>query len=91
MNKSEFIDKLSKDISMKKAEANKNLDILIKCITESLQENDELKFVGFGIFKTKNTEEKMVKIPLGRMVTVPAQRRVSFSVGSEFKKTLNKK
>ncbi|MFQ3306834.1 MAG: DNA-binding protein HU-beta [Candidatus Midichloriaceae bacterium] len=91
MNKGEFIEKLSKEIGTTKTEANKNLDILIKCISESLKDNDELRFVGFGTFKAKNNPEKRVKTPKGVMANVPAQRGVRFSVGSEFKNTINKK
>ena len=89
MNKIEFITKLSEELSTTKTEAAKNFDSVIKCIAESLRENDELRFVGFGTFKAKNTEEKEVKTPRGTMAKVPAQRRVSFSVGSDFKAIVN--
>jgi DNA-binding protein HU-beta len=91
MNKGEFIERLSKELGTTKTEANKNLDILLKCISESLKDNDELKFVGFGTFKAKNSPEKTVKTPKGVLVKVPAQRGVRLSVGSEFKKTVNSK
>ncbi|MFQ3307390.1 MAG: nucleoid DNA-binding protein [Candidatus Midichloriaceae bacterium] len=91
MNKSEFVEKLSKELSITKIEGNKKLNEVLSCIAESLKDSDELRFVGFGTFKGKNVEEKRVKTPMGKMATVPAQRRVSFSVGSEFKKIINKK
>jgi nucleoid DNA-binding protein len=47
------------------------------------------RFIGFGTFKAKQTEEKEVKTPRGTIAKVPAQRRVSFSVGSEFKAVVN--
>ena len=91
MNKTEFIEKLSKELDATKAEASKNFDAVIKCITHVMKDNDELRFTGFGTFKAKNKEATEVKMPRGTMAKVPAQRRVSFSVGSEFKATVNNK
>ena len=47
--------------------------------------------MGFGTFKGRQVEAKEVKTPKGTMAAVPAQRRVSFSVGSEFKATVKGK
>ena len=89
MNKTEFIEKLSKELNTSKAQATRDLDKIFKCIATSMQDNDELRFVGFGTFKAKQTEEKEVKTPKGTMAKVPAQRRISFSVGSDFKSIVN--
>ena len=91
MNKSEFIDKLSKELDISKAEAGRHLDKVFKCIATSLKDKDELRFVAFGTFKAKQTKAKEVKTPRGTVAKVPAQRRVSFSVGSEFKSVVNNK
>ena len=56
-----------------------------------IKDDNELKFVGFGTFKAKNKEATEVRTPKGTMAKVPAQRRVSFSVGSEFKTIANGK
>ena len=54
-------------------------------------DNDELRFTGFGSFKAKQTKATEVKTPRGTMAKVPAQRRISFSVGSDFKSIVNNK
>jgi DNA-binding protein HU-beta len=89
MNKAEFIEKLAGKLNTTKVEANKNLETILQCIAETMKEEDLLKFVGFGTFKAKQTEEKQVRTPKGTMATVPAGRRVSFSVGKEFKDIVN--
>ena len=89
MNKSEFIEKLSKELDVAKTTAAKNFNTVTKCIAKSIKDNDELRFVGFGTFKAKKVKE--VKTPRGTMAKVPEQRRVSFSVGSEFKAVVNGK
>ena len=91
MNKTEFIIKLSEELDTTKVEANKTFDIFTKCVAHVMKDDNELKFVGFGTFKAKNKEATEVKTPRGTMAKVPAQRRVSFSVGSEFKATVNGK
>jgi len=91
MNKTEFIVKLSKELDISKLEAGRCLDKVFKCIATSMRDHNELKFVGFGAFKAKNKEATEVKTPRGTMAKVPAQRRVSFSVGSEFKSIVNGK
>ena len=91
MNKAEFIEKLSKELDTTKAAASKSFDAVIKCIAQAMKDNDELRFTGFGSFKAKQTEAKEVKTPKGTMAKVPAQRRISFSVGSDFKAVVNNK
>ena len=48
MNKTEFIEKLSKELDTTKAAASKSFDAVIKCIAQAMKDNDELRFTGFG-------------------------------------------
>lgn len=91
MNKNEFLDILSKDLGCTKTKANTTLNTVFKCIAYSLKDASELKFIGFGSFKTKDTEAKEVRTPRGTIAQVPARKRVTFSVGSEFKDIVNNK
>ena len=56
MNKTEFIEKLSKELDTTKTAASKSFDAVIKCIAQAMKDNDELRFTGFGSFKAKNKE-----------------------------------
>ena len=85
MNKTEFIEKLSKELDTTKAEASKNFDAVIKCITHVMKDNDELRFTGFGTFKTSIRKATKMKTPQGVMVDVPEKRVLKFSVGSDLK------
>ena len=91
MNKSEFIQNLSAELHCTKVIANQNLNAVLNCIVSAMENNDKLKFVGFGSFKVKKTRPKDIRTPKGIVVKVPAKRQVSFSVGTEFKKAVNKK
>ena len=91
MNKGEFIEVLSKKLEKSKIETTKVFNTILKCITESLKTNDELKFVGFGAFKVKRVKEKTVTTPAGQKIQVPAKKRVSFVVGEGLKEVVNSK
>ena len=85
MNKQGFLAKLSKKKGSTITEADKWLKSVFETIGEAIQETDELRFVGFGSFKSKIRKASDVKTPRGETVHVPEKRVVSFSVGSELK------
>ena len=91
MNKSRFVEKLSTELCCTKIVASKSLDAVLKCIVQAMKDNDELRFVGFGTIKAKQTKAKEVKTPRGTTAKVPAKRQVRFSVGAGFKEVVNKK
>ena len=91
MNKKEFIDKLSKKLACSKVEADRNLTAVLHCVADAMKDNDELRFVGFGTFKAKQTKAMEVRTPKGEIAKVPAHRQVRFSVGADFKKVVNGK
>jgi len=89
MNKQEFIDTLSKELGSAKTDAAKILDTVLQCIAQSLEKDDALKFTGFGTFKGKNYPAREMKSIDGKMITVPAQRRVTLSAGKGLKDVVN--
>lgn len=92
MNKQEFLVKLSKKRESTITEADKWLKAIFESIGEAMQETDELRFIGFGTFKTNISKARDMKTPKGEVVHVPEKRVVKFSVGTEFKeKVLIKK
>jgi len=54
-------------------------------IGNAVQITDDLRFVGFGSFKSKTRKASDVKTPIGTIVHVPAKRVVTFSAGTELK------
>jgi nucleoid DNA-binding protein len=91
MNKSEFINMLSKKLGCSKIHASKVIDIVFECIGDALREEDILRFVGFGTFKIQKLPKRQVKTPRsGEIVTVPAKKYVRFSSGQLLKNKVNK-
>ena len=67
MNKTEFIEKLSKGFGTIKTEDNKKFNSVIKCIAQAIRDNDELKFAEFGRFKVKQTKAMEIKTLKGNL------------------------
>ena len=91
MNKSDFVDLLSKKLNCSKASTLKTIDAFFECVGEALQKEKDLRFVGFGTFKIQNLPKREVKTPIsGKLVTVPARKYVRFSSGEHLKRAVNK-
>ena len=85
MNKTEFIKLLAEKASSSAVEADKWFKIITETIGDAVQKTDDLRFVGFGSFKSKVSKAMKVKTPRGDMVDVPERRVVKFSVGAKLK------
>ena len=91
MNKSEFVDLLSKKLDSSKASTLRTVDAFFECVGKALQKEKDLRFVGFGTFKIQNLPERKVKTPIsGKVVTVPARKYVRFASGEHLKRAVNK-
>ena len=85
MNKQDFLRLLAEKAGSSIVEADKWFKALTETIGDAVQRTDDLRFVGFGSFKSKIKKALDVKTPAGTMVHVPAKRVVTFSVGTELK------
>ncbi len=85
MNKQDFIKLLAAKAGSSATEADKWFKSVTDTIGDAIQKTDDLRFVGFGSFKSKIRKASDVKTPRGDTVHVPEKRVVSFSVGSELK------
>ena len=85
MNKQDFIKLLAAKAGSSATEADKWFKSVTDTIGDAIQKTDDLRFVGFGSFKSKIRKASDVKTPRGDTVHVPEKRVVTFSVGSELK------
>jgi DNA-binding protein HU-beta len=85
MNKQDFLRLLAEKAGSSIVEADKWFKVVIETIGDAVQRTDDLRFIGFGSFKSKIKKALDVKTPIGTMVHVPAKRVVTFSVGTELK------
>lgn len=90
MNKSEFVDLLSKKLNSSKSSASRTIDTVFGCITDALKKEKDLRFIGFGTFEVQDLPEREVKTPIsGKIVTVSARRHAKFKPGKRFKDIIN--
>jgi len=89
MNKKTFLEKL---VNMKESEfdslseADRALTQILNGITEALQKEGEVSFVGFGKFEVKERKARQGRHPrTGEPMPIPASKNVSFSAGKSLK------
>jgi DNA-binding protein HU-beta len=89
MKKSEFIDEIAKKTSISKKDIDLVMSGAMETIKESLMANKTITFMGFGSFSTVMTTAKKTKLPgSGRIIDVPAGKRVKFKVGKNLKESV---
>jgi len=78
------------DISQKQAQA--ALEVTLLTIREALQSGNEVRLVGFGSFKVRQSAARKGVNPRDRKpIEVPAKERVRFSPGKELADAVLKK
>ena len=90
MNKTEFINVFAKNIQASKKQAAEMLEHLLETIEEVLEDNDEIKFIGFGTFKISKIKGKIVTNPQNKQkMEVGPYNKLRFVPGQKLKNTIN--
>ena len=89
MNKTELIISVSEKAEISRKDAEKAVNAVFECITDSLKAGDKVSLVGFGIFDVKERAERMCKNPrTGESVISPAVRVPVFKPGKALKEAV---
>lgn len=96
MNKSQFnkyvrasLTKRYKDSKIE--DANELIEVFIESITNALEENDEILFVGFGRFTKTHVKSRTGRNPkTGAEITIPEYYQPRFKAGVNIKEACNK-
>ncbi len=92
MNKQDFIAIIAEDTGESKAKTQLILDSVLKNVTKLLANGDDLTFVGFGKFETKDRPASTGRNPqTGAEIQISASKQVKFKVGKDLKDTVNGK
>lgn len=84
MNKNELISGAAKRCGHRKKNVRECLDALLCVISEELVRGGEVKVADFGRFYRIERKERIMKIPAGRIVKVPAMKVPRFKAFSHF-------
>lgn len=91
MKRQEFVEKVAKKVELPKNKTNEVIDAVLETIQSALKSGDEVRFVGFGTFKTIKRAARKAKIPgTNKEVSIPATRAVKFQAGKQLKESVKK-
>ncbi|MES1198671.1 MAG: HU family DNA-binding protein [Pseudomonadota bacterium] len=91
MNKAELIADVAERMSDSKTKAGEAVDAVFEAITSALQQGDEVRLPAFGVFKVRQSAERIGRNPqTGEEVKVPASTKAKFSPGKALKEALEK-
>ena len=87
MTKAEFIDKVADKSDLPKRDAARAVDAFLDCVTETLQDGDQISFTGFGKFSTQHRAARTGVNPRNpsEKVMIPAATVPKFQAGSQLK------
>ena len=92
MNKTNLTEEVVKATGLKKKEAEAAVNAVFSTIEAALIAGEKVQLVGFGTLEVKERGERLgVNPATGAKITIPASRRLNFSVGKTLKASLNEK
>jgi DNA-binding protein HU-beta len=90
MNKAELVADVAERIGEPKMKAEEAVNAVLDAITQALKYGDEVRLPAFGVFKVKETAERMGRNPqTGAEVKVPAAKKARFSPAKALKEALD--
>ncbi len=92
IGRQELSRRIAKEANISQKQASEALEAALTAIREALQEGDEVRLVGFGSFKVRQSAARKGVNPRNReTIEVPAKERVRFSPGKELSEAVLKK
>ncbi len=92
MNKTNLIEKVTKETGLKKKDVEAIINAAFAGIEDAILAGDKVQIVGFGTFDVKDRPARAGINPATRKaITIPASKRLSFTTGKTLKAKLNAK
>src|SRR5579885_1967048 len=83
VGKDELIHQVAARAGLNLKETNKVIDAFTEVVREGIAQGHEVRLMGFGTWTLRNVTARRVKsIRGGNQITIPARKRVGFSVGA---------
>ncbi len=90
MNKSELIAKVASDTRLTRGEAEEVVECTIENIMKALQQGDDVRLMGFGVFTVTRRKGGEARNPkTGKIIKLPASKRARFKPGKLLKEAVN--
>ena len=92
IGRQELVKRIAKQANLTQKQAADVLEVTLDSIREALQEGSEVRLVGFGSFKVRQSAARKGVNPRNReTIEVPAKDRVRFTLGKELSDAITKK
>jgi len=92
MNKADLIERIAKDASINKAQAETAISSLLAGIESDLKKGGRVTLVGFGTFSVGSRKARTGRNPrTGQALKIAARKVAKFSPGAELKAAVNRK
>ncbi len=83
VGKDELIHQIAAKAGLNLKESSKVIDAFTEVVCENVAQGHEVRLMGFGTWNLRDVAARNVKsIRGGRQITIPARKRVGFSVGA---------
>ena len=90
MGKSDLINFVSKKAKLSTEKASKTIDVVFDGIIEEVKNNQNVRIIGFGSFKTSHYSARQGKnFRTNETIDVPAYNRILFKAAEKFKTAIN--
>jgi len=92
IGRQELTKRIAKEVNLTQKQAAQVLEVTLETIRQALQEGHEVRLVGFGSFRVRQSAARRGVNPRnGQNIEVPAKERVRFSPGKELSEAVVKK
>ena len=89
MNKTEFVEAISKTAGLTKADAGRAVEAAIEVITKALKKGDAVQITGFGTFGVAKRATRNGRNPAtGKAIKIPATKAPKFKASAVLKKAV---
>ena len=89
MNKTEFVEAISKTAGLTKADAGRAVEAAIEVITKALKKGDAVQITGFGTFGVTKRAARNGRNPAtGKAIKIPATKAPKFKASAVLKKAV---
>jgi DNA-binding protein HU-beta len=90
MNRKDLIDTVSEQVGLTKLKTSETLTAILEAISTSLNNGQNVTFVGFGTFQTTDRKARKGRNPkTGREILISAKKVAKFKPGSALSKSVN--
>ncbi len=91
MTKAELIAQVAGEAQVRKVDAEKAINSLIRIVTDALKKDSRLALAGFGTFQVAQRKAREGRNPqTGKPIKIPATRVVKFKPGKQLKESIKK-